>query len=138
MTDHPQELLATLKKISEWADLQKKVTKWSLLSLIPLGIILIATSLYFDRTIKEISSDESKPAEWYDVTLAERKGDLGKALSIADELLARTPLDFEGHYRKGELLLELGRRDAALESFKKAKEIFPIPKHNDAVEALDK
>lgn len=88
--------------------------------------------------MEEVAVDEEKTYRWFDVGLAERNGDYQRALSIATELLERTPSDFEGHYRVGEILLKLGDEERALVSFKKAEEIFPIPRHRNAVEALSR
>jgi tetratricopeptide (TPR) repeat protein len=136
MSDQSTEILAALKKVADWADFQKKITKWSLLAIIPFILLGIGASLYFEKKIEGISEGDTKKPDWYDVSNASRKGDLKKALTIADELLLRNPQDFEGYYKKGEILLMLDDRAGALESFTRAEAIFPIPKYKLAVEAL--
>lgn len=136
MTDQSPELLAALNNVAAWAEYQKKITKWTLWALVPFLIIGLGIVLSFKNTISDTTRPPDGPIEWYDVRQAAQKGDLQAALRLADELLQRIPLDFDGHYTKGEILLMLGERDAALASFKKAAEIFPIPRHTAAVEAL--
>lgn len=142
MENDNKDLLATLNKIAAWADYQKKMAKWSLIGVIPFLMILFGGAIYLESYFKKSTADISPPGgvshEWYDVSRAERKGDYEKALYIANELLERTPLDFDGHYRVGEILLKLGDKERAIISFKRAEEIFPIPRHRNAIEALSK
>ncbi|HWL53011.1 MAG TPA: hypothetical protein VNQ90_11285 [Chthoniobacteraceae bacterium] len=141
MPDRSDEILATLKKIEAWTDLQRKIIRWSLWSTLPFVLVMIAfpflASRYLNQTLKSHSEAASKEYDWYDVSHASRKGDLHKALSMADELLSRHPRDFNGHYQRGEILLMLDERPEALKSFRKAAEIFPLPKYQSAVKALE-
>jgi putative PEP-CTERM system TPR-repeat lipoprotein len=52
--------------------------------------------------------------------IAAQGGDIGKAASIADEILARDPRLTEGHAFKAQLLLSQGRRKEAAESLEQA------------------
>ena len=141
MSDHSNEILAALRNIEAWTNLQRKITKWGFLSFLPFILLMISipffASRYLDQTIKSHTERTAESRDWYDVSSASRKGNLKEALSIADELLLRNPRDFEGHYRKGELLLMLDDRAAALQSFRKAAELFPLPKYENAVKALE-
>ena len=76
------------------------------------------------------------PINWYDVSLDMRRGDLDKALKSANLLLQKVPRDFEGHYRKGEILLMLGENLESKKSFQAAYSIFPTSKYKNAVDTL--
>lgn len=93
-------------------------------------------SIYWDARFKEIQAPKDVSKDWYDVSAATKKGNLKDALNIADELLNQTPLDFDGHYKKGEILLMMGDRELAKESFQTAASIFPLPKYKEAVDAI--
>ncbi len=101
-------------------------------------LILIGGGLstYWDARFKEIQAPKDVSKDWYDVSAATRKGNLKNALNIADELLIKTPLDFDGHYKKGEILLMMGDNEKAKESFQTAARIFPLPKYKAAVDAI--
>lgn len=142
MSDQSAEILAAVKDIAAYSNFQRKFAKWCLWCLIPIFLLFLGASFllthYVEQRMKRSSDVTQKEHDWYDVNYASRKGDLEKALSIADELLLRNPRDFEGYYKKGELLLMLNDGAGALNSFKKAEEIFPLPKYQSAVEALEK
>lgn len=136
MDTENSDLNDSIKKIAEWADLQRKLTKWGYLAIIPFLLLAVGVSIYFESKIKNIATESESKKDWYHVISASRKGELSKAIQIADELLILSPNDFEGHYKKGEILLMLGQRQEAKQCFQTAFEIFPIPKYRIAVEAL--
>jgi len=103
-------------------------------------LITVALPLFITRQMRESfdTIPERTERNWYDVTSAVRKNELDKALALADELLERNPRDFDGYYRRGEILVMLDKQTEALESFRQAARIFPLPKYKAAVEALTK
>ncbi len=136
-----RELEEALIDVSRWIQWQRR-TSWMLFFLsIPLMLgggwmgwtLLSQWNDLRDELTQEV---EKKPA-WYEVSGAVHRNDFETALTFADALLKEHPFDFDGHYRRGEILLKKGDPAAALESFKRAAEIFPIPKHRQAVEALE-
>ena len=138
MNDNSNEINDVIKKIGSWMDLQRKITKWTFYIIIPLMIFCIGIPVYFETKLKNAKSHHDDIKDWYDVNNATRKGELEKALQTANELLTRTPLDFEGHYKKGEILLMMGNRKGAKESFQMAFNIFPMPKYETAIHALSR
>lgn len=132
-----EKLVEVAEKVSSWLDHQKKMTRlvWLIL-LIPLGTMAVISGLYFKNKYKNNVAAQ-QPLTWFDVQRAEREHDFDRAVKIANLLLIETPLDFEGHYKKGILLLKTGEREQALESFKRARELFPINTYKDAVTALE-
>ena len=136
MTELSRETEESLVKIASWCDLQRKITKWSLLGLIPVFAFFIGAMFFLNNRIKEDFKEKDQAVGWWDTRRAVESGDLPRALSIADKLLNVNPRDFEGHYRKGEILLMMNQPEAAAESFQKAAEIFPIPKYKEAANSL--
>jgi tetratricopeptide (TPR) repeat protein len=137
MNNDIAELKESVRKIAVHQAYQSKISKWSFVSLMLVILIACGISIYWDGRFKDIMEapkDVSK--DWYDVAAATRKGDLKKALHIADELLLRTPLDFDGHYKKGEILLMMGSKEEAKKSFQTAARIFPMPKYKIAADAI--
>ncbi len=93
-------------------------------------------SIYWDSRFKEIQAAKDEAKNWYDVSASSRNRYLKNALHIADGLLLQTPLDFDGHYKKGEILLMMGDKGQAKESFQTAARLFPLPKYKAAVDAI--
>lgn len=138
MDENSHELRDGIKAIVSWIDYQKRVTKWSLIAVVFIIILGAGASIYFESKLKNIVNHDQDPKDWYDVSTLSRKGELERALQVADHLLNQTPRDFEGHYRKGEILLMMNEQEKAKESFETAYTIFPIPKYKSAVDALSK
>ena len=136
MNNDISELNDAVRKIAAHQEYQSKISKWSLVTVILTILIGVGISFYWDSRFKDIEKPKDEAKDWYDVSAATRKGDLKKALHIADELLLRTPFDFDGHYKKGEILLMMGDKNQATESFKTAARIFPMPKYKAAVDAV--
>lgn len=67
-----------------------------------------------------------------------RSGDLAIALQYADQLLSRYPNHVETLRTKGSLLLKMGERDAAIETYRKAEEIEPNPRVREILQGLER
>ena len=131
------ELKEAVRKIVTHQEYQSRIANWSFVTLILVIVVAVGVSVYWDARFAEITKapkEESK--DWYDVSAATRRGHLKDALHIADELLLQTPLDFEGHYKKGEILLMMGNKEKAKESFQAAARIYPISKYKTAVDSI--
>lgn len=131
-------LLEVAEKASVWLDNQKKMTKLIWLILIIPIVSLGFFFAYLANKRQNVNNElTSKALDWYDVQRAERTNDLSHALWIATQLMQESPMDFEGHYKRGILLLKTGNRSEALSSFRKAHELFPIATYKEAVTALE-
>jgi hypothetical protein len=130
------ELKEALRKIVAHQEYQSKISRWSFATLILVILIGGGISIYWDARFKEIQAPKDDSKDWYDVSAATRRGDLKNALHIADGLLLQTPFDFDGHYKKGEILLMMGDKGQAKKSFQTAARIFPLPKYKAAVDAI--
>jgi hypothetical protein len=67
-----------------------------------------------------------------------REGNYSLALQYADQLLKRYPSHAETLRTKGSLLLKIGEREAALETYRKAEEIEPDPRVAKQISELEK
>ena len=135
MNDDIAELKEAVGKIVAHQEYQRKIANWSFATFMLVILIGCGISIYWDARFKDIQAPKDE-SDWYDVSAATRKGDLKNALHIADGLLLRTPLDFDGHYKKGEILLMMGDKEQAKKSFQTAARIFPLPKYKAAVDAI--
>lgn len=132
-------LLAELKKISAWADMQRKMTKWSLVFLavfVP-GMILAAITL--EHRLKSRLDDHRDPsnATWYDVQRHVRQGEFDEAIRIGKALVQKAPLDPDGHIRLGFAYLAAGDVAQARERFAEAARLFPTAENQDRLKAVD-
>lgn len=135
MTTNDPEFVDAVKKIAAWADWQRKSTRWIGAIFAVAAVAVGASSYFFKRQVESLATPR-ETRTWYDATSAARSGNIKRAVEIADELLTANPRDFEGHYRKGEILLMAGERKKALSSFEAAANIFPIEKYTSAVDAV--
>lgn len=120
-------ILAELKKISAWADMQRKMTKWSLIGVAIFIPILFLSAAYLEnRLTKNIDryTDSSK-SEWYDVSRNIQRGDINEAIRIGELLIANTPLYPDGHARLGSAYLAAGNIKKAQEHYSEAVRLFP-------------
>lgn len=132
-SNDPLDYLKTLAKCAEeQRELAKKKNRalWIIIM-----VVAFSTASMFWRMQKEVPI---QVVSWCEVDSATRKGELEKALTMSDELLAKNPQYFEGHYKKGEIQLMLGDKEGAKKSFQAAYDIFPILKYKQAVEAFQK
>lgn len=123
----------SLRKLVQLAKLQKSREKVCIF----LGVAAIALLAVHVATDHEPTPPpKADILSWRDVNMARQQANPQKALKQADELLARNPLDAQGLYQKGEILLMLGDRASARASFHQAYEIFPIDGYKRAVDAV--
>src|SRR5258706_13559963 len=113
-TNDDETILAELRRISAWADMQRRITKWSFIfiaALIPAMIVFgIVMEKRFATSVENVSSHEKpdRPA-WSDVDWNIRHGDLDEAIKIGEELILRTPHYPDGHQRLASAYLVAGK-----------------------------
>lgn len=142
MDSSSNDPLYYLKVIAEYATLRqeriakaRKALPWILAGVAIYVVAMLAIPYYVGQVGRGALETKNEP-NWNGVCSARNQGDLSKALEITDQMLAKNPGDFDGHYKKGEILLMLGDKEASLKSFQTAYDIFPITKYRDAVNAL--
>jgi tetratricopeptide (TPR) repeat protein len=133
-------ILAELRKISAWADMQRKVSKWSLIAL---AIFLPAMLLFgvvmdhqFTKHMEDTASSQ-KP-DWYDVDQNVRHGDFEKAIRIGEELILKTPQYPDAHRRLAGAYLAAGKTDKAREHYAEAFHLFPSEENEKLLIAIDR
>ena len=67
-----------------------------------------------------------------------KSGEYAVALQYADQILARYPNHVETLRTKGSLLLKMGERDAAVETYRKAEEIESNPRVREILNGLER
>ena len=134
------EVLAELRKISAWAEFQRKVNKWSLIFMAVAVIVGIGVVMVVARHLN--TNVESKPSvrnpDWYDVDRHVRQGDFDKAITIGEELIVKTPQDWEAHERLARAYLAAGKLDKAKEHFAEAFRLFPSEANEKLLSAIEK
>jgi hypothetical protein len=95
-------ILAELRKISAWADMQRKVTKPMLIAVSILVPALIVFAVLMEHRVERTIENQapSEPKEhWYDVDQNVHQGDFDKAIQIGERLISKTPAYAEAHVR---------------------------------------
>lgn len=129
-------ILAELRKISAWADIQRRSSKWSLLVLVVFlsGAYVFgpqAVDFWVDRTTK-------RETRWYDVESNVDLGDFDSAIRIGEEFVQKTPLHPDAHQRLAGAYLAAGKLPEARKHYAEAYRLFPSEQNEKKVIAIDK
>src|ERR1700733_10653578 len=110
--NNDDQILTELRKISAWADMQRKYMKWSLTFLAiffpTMGIIGFLVDRKVEDTVTRVNQKE-----WYDVDIDVREGNFDKAIQIGEELILKTQKYPEAHRQLAEAYLAAGKLDKA-------------------------
>ena len=138
MNDNEQ-VLAELKRIAAWADMQRKVTKWSLIFVavfIPAMIIFgVAMEHRLNKTIEDIKVPDEH--SWYDVDRNLRNCKADEAIRIGEELIQKTPLSPDGHIRLANAYLTAGDVTKAKTHYAEAVRLFPSEDNHALLNAVN-
>jgi len=135
-----EAVLVELRKISAWADMNRKVTKWTLIFVavfIPAMILFGVVMTCLEKASMEKVSVPGK-ADWYDVEQDVRHGDLDEAIRVGEKLIEKSPQFPEGHRRLGMAYLVAGRLQKAREHFAEAVRLLPTEDNEKLLIAVDK
>jgi tetratricopeptide (TPR) repeat protein len=134
------EVLVELRKISAWAEQQRKLARWSFIFVAVFVPVLIAVFIMMDRHWETTLESNTAPqqSDWYDVDRNVRSGDFQKATSIGEELIAKTPQSPEAHQRLARAYLACGDVEKAKEHFAEAFRLFPSEENEKLLAAIDK
>ena len=133
-------ILTELRKISAWADMQRKMTRGVLVFLavfIPALIIFGVVMEHHLTTTLEDAKPEQKQ-DWYDVDRDVREGDFDKAIRIGEQLILKTPQYPEAHRRLAGAYLAAGNIQKAREHYEEAFRLFPSEENEKLVMAIVK
>lgn len=132
-------ILAELKKISAWADMQRTAMKWSFVFLALFIPAMIVFSVVMDRRFNKKIDDFGSAANpsWYDVERNLRQGDPGEAIRIGERLIQRAPLYPDGHCRLASAYVAAGQIEKAREHYAEAVRLFPSDNNIALLEAAE-
>lgn len=132
-------ILAELKKISAWTDMQRKAMKWSFVFLALFIPFMIVFSVAMDRHFKKKIDDLGLAANssWSDVERSLRQGDPGEAIRIGERLIQLAPLYPDGHCRLASAYLAAGKVEKAREHYAEAVRLFPSDNNINLLEAAE-
>lgn len=131
-------ILAELKKISAWADMQRRVTKWSLIFVAVFIPAIFVFAIVMENRLKRSLEDTSTSVEhsWYDVDRSLRNGKLDEAIRIGQELIRNTPLSPDGHIRMANAYLTNGDITNAMTHYREAVRLFPTEDNQRLLNAV--
>ncbi len=134
-----EPILVELRKISAWADTQRKITKWSFIFVAVFIPALIGIGLLMEQRLKRTVEDASPTpkADWYDMDRDVRSGDFDKGLALGEELIQKTPLSPEAHKRLAAAYLAAGKLDKAREHYAEAVRLFPSEENQKLLSAIE-
>ena len=138
--NNDEPILAELRKISAWADRQRKMTKWSLIIVAVFIPALIVFAVVMERREKALLEGvaSEKTLDWYDVDQSVRRGDFDKAIGIGEELMQKTPQYPEAHRRLAGAYLAAGKIEEARKHYAEAFRLFPSEENGKLVLAIEK
>ncbi len=134
------QVLAELRKMSVAADLQHKLTKWSVIFLAGLIPVVIGIFLLLDRHLKTKveSSLSSHQSDWSDVDRDLERGEFEKAIAIGEEIVLKTPQFPEAHERLARAYLAAGNLEKAREHYAEAFRLFPSEENEKLLSTVEK
>ena len=135
-----ESILNELRKISAWADRQRRMTKWSLILTAVFIPAIIVFGFLMERRVRtklESVGSENTP-DWYDVDRSVRRGDFDKAIQIGEKLIVKTPACPEAHLRLAGAYLAAGNLDRARLHYADAFRLFPSEENEKSLAAIDR
>ena len=138
-----EKILAELQKIGAWADMQRKITKWSFIVIGVLIPAMIVFGIIMEKRLQtgmEAVSSNEKPEkpDWSDVDWKTRRGNFDEAIRIGEELIQRMPQYPEGHHRLASAYLATGKTEQARQHYAQAFRLFPSEENEKLLIAIDK
>jgi len=141
---HSDPILEELRKISAWADMQRKMMKWSLIFIAVFIPVMILVGVIIENRLKstfeditsDITSDSSM--DWNTVDRNARRGDFDSAIQMGQKLIERTPLDPEAHRRLARVFLAAGRIQDSERHYAEVYRLFPSEDARELLEAVRK
>jgi len=135
-----EEIVAELRKISAWADLQRRITKWSIIFLAVLIPGAIGIGIMVEQRFKTNLETKGSPRQpdWYEVEQNIRLGDFEKATAMGEELILKTPQYPDAHKRLAGAYLASGNLEKAREQYAEAFRLFPSEENEKLLNAIEK
>jgi len=132
-----ESILAELRKISAWADMQRKMTKWSLIFVAIFFPAMIVFSVLMEHRVTKKIEDTTEEPDWYNVDQNVRRGDFDTAMRIGEELILKTPQYPDAHRRLAGVYLAAGKIEKAKEHYAEAFRLFPSEENGKLLAAIE-
>ena len=138
-----EALLVELRKISSSVDAHRRMTTAILIGLIVFVSVIVGIWVRSELMMKEVTA-EYKPIDfeaevkWHNVDSNVNKGNLQDAIRIGSELIKKTPLFPDGHFRLANAYLASGDIRKAQEHSREAFRLLPSEKNKDLLDAINK
>lgn len=141
--NNDEAILAELRKVSAWADMQRKISKWTLIVVAVLVPGLIIFGVVMERQFKDEVTDTRSPNKaetptWTDVGWRTRRGEAEEAIKIGEQLIQKTPQYPEGHLQLATAYLAAGKIQKARDHYAEAYRLFPSEENEKLLAAIDK
>jgi tetratricopeptide (TPR) repeat protein len=141
--DDNESILAELRKISAWAESQRRMTKWSLVIVVVVMAVTLAFAVLWElheKTSLEATTALPKAEDmtWGDVDSNVRRANPDEAIRIGEELIQKMPNYAEGHRRLASAYLAAGKVEQAREHFVQAFHLFPSEENEKLLAAIEK
>src|SRR6267142_6595537 len=138
-----ESILAELRKIGAWADMERKITRWSLIAVAVAVPAMIVIGIVMEHRLNRSMEDLTAPAKsekptWSDVDWNIRRAELEEAIRIGEALIQKTPQYPEGHHRLASAYLAAGKIEKAREHYAQAFHLFPSEENEKLLIAIDK
>ena len=138
-----EAILTELKKLSAYADMQRKIAKWTFIFMGVSIPALIIFAIIMDSRLNT-SSDDNRPSArkenptWTDVDWRIRRGEPDEAIRIGEDLIQRAPQYPDGHRLLASAYLAAGKVEQAKEHYLQAFELFPSEEHQRLLAAINR
>jgi tetratricopeptide (TPR) repeat protein len=136
-----EAILQELRKLSAYADMQRKITKWSFIfigifisALIIFGIVMESR---LNKSEEDIAPSQKKESStWTDVDWRIRRGEPAEAIRIGEALIQDAPLYPDGHRLLASAYLAAGKVEQAREHYTQAFQLFPSDENGKLLAAI--
>jgi len=141
--DDNEQILAELRKISGWADMQRKITRWTFV-VIAVAVPLIAVVGFVlctrvDRSLAYLqATPRAEEVTWSEFDRSMRRSDMEEAVRIGEILIQKAPQYSEGHHRLALAYLAAGKMEKAKEHFDRAYQLFPSEENGSILNAIQR
>ena len=141
MNDNEQ-ILVELRKISAWADSQRKIAKRSFIcfcffALVPVTIVI---GVFVECRLKTKAKDHKAPEvialsdiDWYI-----NHGNVDKAIEVGEKFVLKSPFDTTAHWKLGSAYLTAGKLAKAREQYEEGARLWPTDENKEYVKTLDR
>jgi tetratricopeptide (TPR) repeat protein len=138
-----EAILTELKKLSAFADMQRKITKWTFIFIGVFIPALIVFGIVMESRLNTSSEDngplvKKESPTWTDVDWRIRRGEPDEAIRIGEDLIQRAPQYPDGHRLLASAYLAAGKVEQAREHYLHAFELFPSEEHQRLLVAINR